>query len=525
MPVARCFLGPLGPLTGAPPRGILPSVTAVGSRVTVRERIDPGITSSLFSNYRSSADAVMELVDNALDSRIGRRQLMIELALHPTWIVVHCEGGQGMGPRDLEKNYLRWGGSPKRGRNLLGQYGQGGKAAVGHLGTRFMVESSRPGDDVAWRFDDPDYRDRSRLKTYELERVPKRTPAQDGYVRIRVDGVDKRVDARRIAARLVDTYRPLLESAAVVFTVNNTDLVPPPVLTLERRTFRVRAGGTILSGWAGIADPEQRSADFTPGIRCYKLGRLISHGETFGHPSVAQAPGMAQLMGEVDLPAVPLTMNKSDFDRDSPEWVAVEGRMHEVLLPLARRLSKAGQVPPARSALRAAEQARRLLSKALRFADRPDLFPGVTAGGRGKKKAVADTVTEPLPLDAHPRGADVGDGLKPRTERPPGEGTGQRKGFGVIKIAPLDPRVRSQMVVEGGSAYVVINSQYPLFLERDGDVWYQLETAIREICRTAEGVSVTEYERRINEVLLAAFKLKAQRRTARPRPVKQMEIG
>jgi hypothetical protein len=37
----------------------------MAQRVTVRERIDPAITASLFANYRSSADAVMELVDNA----------------------------------------------------------------------------------------------------------------------------------------------------------------------------------------------------------------------------------------------------------------------------------------------------------------------------------------------------------------------------------------------------------------------------------------------------------------------------
>src|SRR5438445_13899654 len=104
-------------------------MTAVENRITVRERIDPGITASLFSNYRSSPDAVMELVANALDSRIRGHRLAIELAVHPTYITVHSQGGEGMGPRDLEKNYLRWGGSPKRGRkNLLGQYGQGGKA-------------------------------------------------------------------------------------------------------------------------------------------------------------------------------------------------------------------------------------------------------------------------------------------------------------------------------------------------------------------------------------------------------------
>ena len=171
------------------------------AKITVRERIAPEITASLFSNYRSSADAVMELIDNAVDSRLPKTQLEVEITVHPQSLVVTAAGGEGMGVREIERNYLRWGGSPKRGRQLLGQYGQGGKAAIGHLGKRFTVEASRPGDQVAWRFTDEDYRDRSRLKTYELTETPKRTPLEVGYVRVRIDGIDKRIDVRRLLKR------------------------------------------------------------------------------------------------------------------------------------------------------------------------------------------------------------------------------------------------------------------------------------------------------------------------------------
>src|SRR5258708_18400154 len=154
----------------------------MAQRVTVRERIDPAITASLFANYRSSADAVMELVDNSIDSRIKGRQLEVLLQVHPSYLVIETRRGEGMGPAELEGNYLRWGGSPKRGRKLLGQYGHGGKAAIGHLGTSFTVEARRPGAVNAWRFADPDSRDRSKTKTYDLKLVSKRVPADQGYV-------------------------------------------------------------------------------------------------------------------------------------------------------------------------------------------------------------------------------------------------------------------------------------------------------------------------------------------------------
>src|SRR5260370_9639883 len=102
--------------------------------VTVREGIDPAITASLFANYRSSADAVMELVDNAIDSRIKGSLLDVLVQVHSSHFVIETRGGEGMGPAELERHYLRWGGSPKRGPNLLGQSRQASTPTIAHPG-------------------------------------------------------------------------------------------------------------------------------------------------------------------------------------------------------------------------------------------------------------------------------------------------------------------------------------------------------------------------------------------------------
>src|SRR5207253_8591592 len=88
----------------------------------------------------------------------------------------------------------------------------------------------------------------------------------------------------------------------------------------------------------------------------------------------------------------------------------------------------------------------------------------------------------------------------------------RKRGFGIIALRALDPRVRSMTVLEDGMRTVVINSRYPLFVERRGDVWYQLETAAREICKAAEPTSVAEYEKRVNDIVLTALQLRASRR-------------
>lgn len=475
-------------------------------RVTVRERIDPAITASLFANYRSSADAVMELVDNAIDSRIKGRQLEVLLQVHPSYFVIETRSGEGMGPAELERNYLRWGGSPKRGRKLLGQYGQGGKAAIGHLGTSFTVEASRPGDGNAWRFADPDYRDRSKLKTYDLKIVSKRVSADQGYVRIRIDGFDKRLDPRRLGARLGDTYRPLILRAELKMSVNGARVEPPSINFQEERRFAVHAAGTTLKGWYGIAEPEGRGVDYVPGLRCYKHGRLIMGGEFFGHPNAVQVSGMARLVGEIDLAPVPLTMNKSDFARDGVEWIAVERRMHALLAPIAKRLAADQLAPPPASAIKTAEQVRRLLSQVLKLAEREEVFPGVAAARsqvaerqrvNGSDAVRRESVNAPIRL--------------------PAENESRRRGFGQVIVRPLDPSIRSQTVIEHEVTTVVINSRHPLFLKRGGDMWYQLETAAREVFKSMEGASASDYERRVNEVILLAFELLARRRNARSR--------
>jgi hypothetical protein len=481
------------------------------AKITVRERIAPEITASLFANYRSSADAVMELIDNAVDSRIPKSALKVEITVHPQSLVVTATGGEGMGVREIERNYLRWGGSPKRGRQLLGQYGQGGKAAIGHLGRRFTVEATRPGDPVAWRFTDDDYRDRTRLKTYELLETTKRTPVDVGYVRIRIDGIDKRIDVRRLAQRLAETYRPLLERHELELSLDRLAIQASPLPLAEKRQFAINTGGARLRGWVGLSDPEQATGGWVPGIRCYRLGRLIADGEFFGHPGPATLPAMVRLMGEVDVPNVALTMNKTDFDRDSQLWVAVEARMHKLLATWVRRLERDVEVPPPSSAIKVAEQVRRLLSQALRLSDRQDLFAGFASARPSSASSRPRDVPE-LPLE--PSRTERVD-HEPWTPAPPPADTppeARKRGFGIIAVRPLDPRVRSMTVLEDEVRTVVINSRYPLFLERRGDVWYQLETAAREVCKLAEMASVAEYEKRVNEIVLTALQLRASRR-------------
>ncbi len=298
-------------------------------------------------------------------------------------VILHGDScGTGMGPRELEREYLRWGGSSKRAGERIGRFGQGGKAAIGHLGARFAIIASPAGDPKAYGFVDEAYRDRSRLRTYELhERSQARRPRL-GYVRIEIGEVDRKLDARRVRARVGDVYRPLLASGELVLRVDRAPVTPADWPVEERHDFAVRAGGRLVRGWHGLlGDPPPAAIE--AGVRLYHLGRLVGAPEWFGHPGPAVHPALNRLIGEVELPHVAVTLNKSDVERGSPEWEAVETRLHRLLAPVVRRLTREEAVAASPQALRTAEQVRRILARALHLLESGKLFESEIGSGAG----------------------------------------------------------------------------------------------------------------------------------------------
>ena len=493
----------------------------------VRERIDPRLTAALFANYRTPIDAVLEAIDNAVDSRVTGTTLEIDLALRPGRISLTVVGGEGMGPRELEREYLRWGGSSKRAGERIGRFGQGGKAAIGHLGGTFVVRASKAGDTVAHGFTDEDYRDRSKLRSYELTEVSKPVARELGYVRIEIGAVDRKIDARRLHARLGDVYRPLLAAGDLVMRIDRAAVVPHEWPVEERKDFTVRAGGRLVRGWHGLLIAPSA---IEGGVRLYHLGRLVGSPEWFGHPGPAVHPGLNRLIGEIELPHVPVTLNKSDVERGSAEWESVEARLHRLLGPVVRRLTRDEAITASPQALRTADQVRRILARALRLLESGKLFEseigsGAGSGDRGQltlesyaeRSADEDDaadVAESSDEDGETTGASTPEPTATPV-RTGGTGSGSRSSVGEVVIRSLDPRLRSAMEVEDGVRRVVINSRYPLYEVRKGDLWYQLETALREVCVDIPESTVPEFERRVNELMLVSLGLAERRRRSR----------
>src|SRR5260370_26505693 len=87
-----------------------------------------------------------------------------------------------------------------------------------------------------------------------------------------MEEVDKGVGVKRVGLGLADTFRLLLERGDLQLFLNGSALKPRSLGEIARKAFRVRAAAAIVVGWVGTVEPAKRTADFVPGLRCYRLG-------------------------------------------------------------------------------------------------------------------------------------------------------------------------------------------------------------------------------------------------------------
>src|SRR5439155_14508131 len=297
---------------------------------------------SLFRNYSSGTEAIQELIDNSVDENLQGRRLNIDVNVSGKAIEIVDRGGKGMGADRLNR-FFRWGASEKAGHEgKLGRYGQGGKAAMGYLGRSFTLTAKAAGDPEAYELVETDWHDRrAGVKTWTPKLVPSPVPVEEGYVAIRIANLlARRINKDTLRERLGDVYRELLREGKCGIAVNGQGVLPldlPLYDAYPMQKFDATIAARMrVRGWFGRLKADMAKHGRRGGIRCTVNGRLIKDGEFFGHPGPTFKQSLNQLIGVIEIPFVPLNMNKTEFDRDSREWLAVEQYMHVALEDIIR---------------------------------------------------------------------------------------------------------------------------------------------------------------------------------------------
>lgn len=490
--------------------------TGMPEPVELQEKFSRRMAIAAMSNFRSLPEAVLELVDNAVDKfdgRYGGNHLTVSIEITRDRIVVENVGGRGMGSQELGE-WLEWGESDTT--DGIGFYGQGGKAAMGYLGNAWTVKCKHYDSDVIWEVRDDNWRDTS-VDRKNLQAVPvakDRKHSRVGYCRIEIrDLVKRRQNIVKLKAKLSDVYRVPLGRGRLTLHVKGEEIEPAPLPIYEgfpTEDFRTRTGlGWPVAGWIGRLKRDARSKGpvaIHGGMRLTRRGRLICDGEYFGHPDFRYKASLNTLIGEVELSKVPVLPNKTDFDRDSEDWEAAQGVMHALLRPhIEALLKQPDEAKVTKEEKQRVQDVRQLMIRALDWLSRHGEANLLTALGSGRKA--------PRPSEHRPQEpvAPRGPLEKPREPRssPPPDAVGRLKRLGMMpqwQPRVLGASIRSDWEETGSNGKVLlINTKFPLWEQRKGDNVYIAETAALELAKPDEGeqASVSDYLEEVNRIMVA----------------------
>ncbi|MBM4433144.1 MAG: hypothetical protein FJ025_04015 [Chloroflexi bacterium] len=417
-----------------------------------------------------------------------------------------------MSPTELN-DWLNWGAPLKTDK--IGEWGQGGKAAMGYLGSAWIVHTKRWDQPWLWEIRENNWDDvSSDEKAYKA--VPIKSDAQReglGYCKFEIKNLKKhRQDINRLKAVLSNIYRKYLEEGKSSVTVNG-EPVPPLELPIyegfEIQQFKEKTSeGWWINGWIGRLKRDVRVRS-TPriagGMRLLRRGRLICDSEYFGHHDFRYKASLGMLIGEVELTTkVPVLPNKTGFDTDSPEWDESQKVMYDILKPHIEALLKQEEEKTVtREEKKRVSQVRNLMIEAFKLLSKYGALSGRFGEDRGRKRPERKQQDlkeedERIVYQEH----------QPRT--PPSEdAVGRLRRLSKMpewEPRVLGPEIRSEWGEKNGNRCLLINTAYCLYSERKGDDLYIAETAALQLARPEEDEKLT-LEEYFNDVdlIMRAF--------------------
>lgn len=487
-------------------------------RIKIVERASLQMAESVMRNYSNSQQAILDLVDNAVDNRIEGQPLVIMIRNDKNRFYIMNRGGEGL---DLEglQNYLQWGQSKKTDK-AIGQYGVGGKAAAGFLGNSLEVRCSPKGSLEEYRIFDPNWKEKQAGVEKEHDCEIGNTDSMEGYFSVRVTNLTRgnKIDVKELIAKLGDTYKPLLESGAIMINVNGVTVNPLEIKYLRtdpnfepERIITQTAFGDKLDITAGVLEIGA-SGRIHPGTRCYYRGRLIEDMQFFGHLGPAQFPPASRFIAEVSLNNVEVTTNKSSFIKEGDRWEETQKALKEALDSWMEKLAKLkierkNELEPYEQQL--TKEAKRILEHIASQTGilTRDMLPGQAHFRLPPVKMTQDIIKPPAGTKRKP--GEIKGATPPNIRADVGPSV---KRWGTLfdwDIVPMGQEdIRAQVVVtEGNREQLKINSDYPLYqackaVSRSALLLYDIETAVAEIGKKiCVGQSIEEYSNWVNNIL------------------------
>lgn len=288
----------------------------------------------------SVAEAVAELVDNAVDARSadGPVTVSVSYSSREGWLEVR-DNGRGMNRRQLSDALIL--GLSGKGADSIGKFGLGMKTACTSLGARFRITTTEPAAGVAWiaEYDEDEFM-REGKWALPIRRAKKPWPA----------GTAVLVESERIysglsvslARHLGWTFRHFIDNGVLQLTVNASG-VRAGKYEIDHESLLPMEGeveGLAVRGWAGLLLKSSQRGWY--GLALIRRNRIIRRHEKLGFQA---HPSTARVVGELHLNDFPTNNLKTDFIRETAAWRLLEEWVSKSLAPVlsaSRALAHAG---------------------------------------------------------------------------------------------------------------------------------------------------------------------------------------
>lgn len=448
------------------------------SPIVIKERLSPSIKTALFSNFSNLYEAILEITDNSVSHRIQGKKMQITISfISKKKLCIGDFGGEGMDLNAL-KFFFDWGGVRTRESFDIGQYSQGGKAAIGYLGNSFELVTSPLNGKSAYRVEDHDMAKTNKLKAYNVLELPAKSV--NGYTNIEIGRLRFNPNnniKNRLKEVLLDTYRPLIEQRKVDFIFDG-EVLKVSNFPLDEH-FRLEKVSLFVKdkkifGWIGRL--ASRSG-IKGGIRCYYKGRLICDKEFFGHPDPTYKGTLNFLFGELYLDFVPVNTNKTDFHRNSSEWSGVQRIMFKILQPHIDELLGRKIEEPTEEEIQRVKKTRDLFQEIMKLINKN--LEGSSQNFLGDDSGRKRPEFENPSLKEKTYSEEKRREYKPRTPPPENKVGIQRrlKRFMDWEIRNMEETIRSKIEERDTGKILIINNTFPGFIKSKGNDFYLLETA------------------------------------------------
>ena len=304
---------------------------------------DRSIIPKLGKGGYTLAQAIGELVDNAIEARVPNLQLHISIELSDRQIEVR-DNARGMDREELAAAMRLAYRSAERGPGL-GEFGIGMKAACMALGEKFTITSKPLDDETTYQsvFDENLWIKNGDWQRFPIFEVTNGLPTHGTLIAIERPRLSSiRVRAIGLREEFGVRYSPLFQEEGAIVKVNGV-LCQPFRWRLhrdKRHDFELKlSSGNRITGWWGLLE-EGSLGKY--GFNLYNRGRLIRRYEKFGF---TPHPDLAHLVGEIHLDSVPVTFSKREFIETSSEYEEAAELLTAYLEPAVKeaRAYKLGQ--------------------------------------------------------------------------------------------------------------------------------------------------------------------------------------